>query len=92
MTDQLNNASAKELHLAIGEYEKAASTLLSVNPEVAFSKITGAFVFLACKFAESNGHNPNVEICIDGGEYRNITIHESKNLSSLMALASQRLN
>lgn len=43
------------------------------------SIITGTFVGLVVSMVQKNGHNPNEQIKVDGGNSRDITIHAEKN-------------
>lgn len=40
--------------------------------------ITGVFVGLTVELLRREGHDPNTEIRVDGGERRDITIHAPK--------------
>jgi hypothetical protein len=75
MVEQLVRAAPAPI-LKIQEAIEAALDELPAGEVVAF--ITGSFVGLIEALAKVNDHDPNVDIRIDGGTSRDITIHAPK--------------
>lgn len=60
------------------ELAEAIGRAIDENPSDALVVITGAFVGLVVAAVRDNGHEPDLEIHIDGGRERDITIHPPK--------------
>ena len=58
--------------------ENALLELVRDDASAALSVLTGLFVSLTIEVLRRQGHVPDVEIRIDGGDQRDITIHKPK--------------
>lgn len=59
-------------------FEKALTRMIERSPAEALSIVTGAFVSLTLSLLRAQGHEPDGEVRINGGENRDITIHAAK--------------
>lgn len=59
-------------------FEKAFYDLIDESPSTALRCVTGAFVALTVQLAEQAGADTSLEILIDGGPARDVTIHPPK--------------
>lgn len=59
-------------------FEKALLELAAEDVSLALSVLTGCFVSLTLEVLRRNGHVPDCNIKIDGGDQRDITIHAPK--------------
>ena len=59
-------------------FEKALLDLAGENVSLALSVLAGCFVSLTLEMLRRNGHEPDGDIKIDGGDQRDITIHAPK--------------
>ncbi len=64
-------------------FENALVRLVDESPSQALCIVTGAFVSLTLIMLEANGHKPEGDISIDGGENRDITIHAPKAVAAI---------
>jgi hypothetical protein len=62
-------------------FEKAVIELAQEDISTALSVLTGCFVSLVLEVMRREGHDPDGDIKIDGGEKRDITIHAVKESS-----------
>jgi len=64
---------------ALADMGDAISRAVEECPvEDVLSVITGAFVGLTIELVRHNGHDPEANITINGGDQRDITIHAKK--------------
>lgn len=63
----------------IENLEKALLELVREDASATLSVLTGLFVSLTIEVLRRQGHVPDGEIRIDGGDQRDITIHKPKD-------------
>jgi hypothetical protein len=59
-------------------FEKALLDLAGEDVSLALSVLTRCFVSLTLEMARRNGHEPDGDIKINGGDQRDVTIHAPK--------------
>lgn len=64
---------------AAERFESAIVDMVGIDYAGTLSLVTGVFVGLALEVLRRNGHNPEGEVRIDGGESRDVTIHAAKS-------------
>lgn len=69
----------KKQYPSTKDFERELHKLVSADPSLALSIITGCFVSLTIAIVESQGADTDMEIKIDGGESRDITISAAKH-------------
>lgn len=68
----------QEFANAAEHFEDALIAMIEVSTPDALSVLTGAFVGLTIECLKRQGHIPDGDILIDGGESRDVTIHKPK--------------
>jgi ketosteroid isomerase-like protein len=72
LTEEANKVAIERLGDAI------ATAVQTADIQDVLALLTGAFVSLTLEMLRREGHEPTGAIRLDGGENRDITIHESK--------------
>lgn len=70
--------SNQEFKNAAEHFEDALIAMVQVSQKDALAIVTGSFVGLTLELLRRQGHTPDGDIRIDGGEQRDVTIHAPK--------------